>query len=94
MKKITREDLLNGWLKYHNTTVKEVATKHPKKVLESTDWFDLYPITQEQFNEWEKTSKEMIRKSYRLSKRYVDRKWGFICLDCAPNVIKTKENEV
>ena len=31
MKQVSREDLLNGWLKYHNTTVEEVIKTHPKE---------------------------------------------------------------
>jgi len=47
---VSREDLLNGWLRYHNTNVDEVLKKHTKDELLSPDWFKLYPCTQEQYN--------------------------------------------
>ncbi|MEX0595703.1 MAG: hypothetical protein WD512_04315 [Candidatus Paceibacterota bacterium] len=84
MKKLTRDDLLNWWLKkYHNTTVKEVVENNPKEVLDSPSWFELYPVTQEQCDEWE----EWADKELRRTKTIVGKRgWGFIYLDCAPYV--------
>jgi len=88
MRKVDRKDLLNGWLKYHNTNVDEVIAKHPKEVLEHSDWFKLYPVTQEQSDEWEKWAKEHIKKVTKLPKKSIDRGWGMVYLDCTPNVIE------
>lgn len=86
MKQVSREDLLNGWLKYHNTTVEEVVKKHPKEVLQSTEWFKLYPCTQEQADEWEKWAKDYVRKVTKCSKKYLEQAWWSIYLNNSPYV--------
>ena len=88
MKKPSREDIINGWLKYYNTTVEEVISTLPKELLDTPDWFKLYPVTQEQHDEWVKWAKGYIKKVTKMSKRFVDVHWGFVYLDCAPNIIK------
>lgn len=88
MKQPSREHILNLWLKYHNTTVEEIVKKHPKEVLKDIKWFDLYSVTQEQHDEWVNEAKKYIKSITKLSKKYIDRKWGLIYLDCAPNIIK------
>jgi len=82
----SREDLLNGWLKYHNTTVEEVVANHPKEFLENPDWFKSYPVTQEQHDEWVEWAEEYLRKTTGLSKKLLQRSWGMVYLDCAPYV--------
>ena len=59
MKNISREHLLNGWLKYHNITVEELLQKHTKEELQSPEWFKLYPCTN--------TSKNMETKDQNLN---------------------------
>jgi len=86
MRKISRDDILNGWLKYHNTSVEEVVKTHPKEILDSPEWFKLYPVTLEQSNEWEKWAKKYICKVGKYSKQYVEASWGFVYLDCAPYI--------
>ena len=49
--KISSELILNQWLKYHNTTIKEVEVKYPKELKKGT-WFNYYPVTKEQYDEW------------------------------------------
>ena len=90
MKQVNREDLLNGWLKYHNTTVEEVIKKHPKEVLESAEWFKLYPVTQEQEDEWVNWAKKHIKKVTKLSNAIIERSWGLVYLDCSPYVDNKK----
>lgn len=92
MKKLpNRDELLNLWLsKYHNTTVEEIIAKHPKEVLESPDWWKLYPCTQEQEDEWIKEAKELLNKKYKISKKILDISWWSVYLDCSPYV--SKEN--
>lgn len=90
MKNISREHLLNGWLKYHNITVEELLQKHAKEELQSPEWFKLYPCTQEQCDEWEVWAKKYIKKVTKLSNRIINNNWGLIYLDCSP-YIKTDE---
>ena len=86
MKKVNREDLINGWLRYHNTNVDEVLKKHTRDKLLSPDWLKLYPCTQEQYNEWETWAKEHTRKVTKLSNRMINKAWWSVVLDCAPYV--------
>lgn len=85
---IFRNDLLNGWLKYHNITVTDVINNHTKEELNTPDWFKLYPVTQEQHDEWEKWAINYIATKTKYSKSYIKNHWGFVYLDCAPNIIK------
>jgi len=86
MAKVSRDELLNGWLKYYNTTVEEVVKTHPKEILASSDWFKLYPVTQYQQDEWVRWAKDLIKKRMRCSKRMVENSWWLVYLECAPNV--------
>ena len=87
MKKVDRKDLLNWWLKkFHNTNTDELISKHYKEVLESPDWFKLYPCTQEQCDEWEKWAKDYIKKETKLPKSLVEKSWWSVYLDCSPYV--------
>jgi len=89
MRQVNRDDILNYWLKkYHNTTVEEVVQKYPREQLEHPDWFKLFPVTQEQYDEWEKWSKDHIRKVTKMSKKLLERQWPYIMLDCSPYVKK------
>ena len=49
--KISSGLILNQWLKYHNTTIKEVTSTYPDDVKNKT-WFKYYPVTKEQYEEW------------------------------------------
>lgn len=92
MKKLpSRDELLDLWLsKYHNTNVQEVIAKHPKELLDSPDWFKLYPCTQEQEDEWVKEAKVLLNKKYKISKNSIERSWWSVYLDCSPYVRKDK----
>lgn len=87
-KKVTTEDLINLWLKpHHGLDVQELIKKYPEEC-KSPDWFDKFPCTKAQHDEWEKTAKELVRKDYRLSKSRLEREWGFIYLNTSPQIIK------
>lgn len=92
-KKVDRNDLLNGWLKYHNTTVEEVIKNHPEEVLKSSDWFKLYPCTQEQEKEWVLWAKDLIKKTTRCSNALLEHEWPWIYLDNSPYIIKEDEKD-
>jgi hypothetical protein len=85
MIKVSRVDLINGWLKYHNTNVELVQKMHTPEELEN--WFDLYPCTKQQGEEWEAWAIDYIHKKTRVAKRYIKRKFGLINLDCGPKII-------
>lgn len=87
-KKLTKDDVLNKWLLYHNTSVKELIEKHPIEILKSPEWFDLYPVTEKQYDEWEDWCKKKLRKYY--TKVQLIKSWSWIALDCAPNIKKEK----
>lgn len=86
-KKVNREDLINGWLKYHNTSVKEILEKYPEEV-KTPAWFNLFRVTQEQHDAWVKWAKDFIKKETKISKALLDRQWGMIYLDCSPYIIQ------
>lgn len=85
MKKVNRTDLLDGWLKYHNTNCKEVIAKYPEEIKEPT-WFNLFPVTQEQHDEWVIWAKAYTKDVTKLSKKLIDKYWGFIYLDTSPTI--------
>jgi arginine/lysine/ornithine decarboxylase len=87
MKRVDPEVLRDMWLsKYHNTCTKELIEKHPKEVLESADWFKLYPCTQAQYDEWCAEVKDVLKKKYKWSKYMIDRNWWWIILQISPYV--------
>ena len=86
MKKPNEEDLLNGWLKYHNTSVEEVKERYSDDELMNGRFYDLFPVTQEQHDEWKVWAKEYIRRTTKYPKKLIDRAWAFIYLDTAPKV--------
>lgn len=82
----TRDELMDMWLlKYHNITCKEVVEKYPEEV-KSPKWFELFPCTQEQSDEWEKEVKELYLKKLKINKRLFERSWPFTYLDCSPYI--------
>jgi len=90
-KSVSISELQNYWLeKYHNTNVNEVLTKYPEEA-KTSKWYDLYPVTQEQHDEWEAWAKEYIRKRTKLSKKLIEHDWCWIHLDASPNIIKYNE---
>ena len=93
MKKIDGNFLINGWMKHHNTTIKEVFENHPEYKEDNRQFFLDYGVTQEQHDEWVIWAKEEIRKVTKLSKKFIDRQWGLIYLDLSPHV-KDYKNEI
>lgn len=84
-KEVTRTDLMNLWLqKYHNTNCGEVIDNYPE-LIQSPEWFKLFPCTQEQSDEWVIEAKKLLRKS-GISKHVIDHDWPFIFLNSSPYV--------
>lgn len=91
MKTVSGEELLDWWLfKYHYTNSKEVAKKYPEEV-KSPNWFKMFPVTQEQHDEWKSWAMSHIKKVTKLPKAFIKSTWWSVELDCAPYV---KEKEV
>jgi hypothetical protein len=89
--KITETDLINGWLeKYHNTTIDKVLEENPtwkdNPQEHTREFYDKYPVTQEQHDEWVEWAKETLRKTLRKSKKYIDRSWWSVYLNVAPTI--------
>lgn len=84
--KLTNNDIIEYWLlKFHGLTVKELMEKEPELV-KSPTWFQNYPVTQEQHDDWVQWAIKSISKDQKLSKKYVSRNWQLIYLDTAPTV--------
>jgi len=89
--KLSEEEILNKWLSYHNTTVKGVLKNHPEwsenPSLHSREFYDTYPVTQEQHDEWYEWFISEIMLRYRYSRKRARRESAFIYLNLAPKVI-------
>lgn len=87
--KLTRTDVINWWLqKYFNTNASEVAEKYPEEV-KTPEWFKLFPVTQEQHDEWYDWVISELSKRLRYSKVRIKKRFAFDYLDCAPYITKT-----
>lgn len=90
MKTVDRTILLDWWLqKYHNTNCDELIKKYPKEILENTDWFKMFPVTEAQEKEWIKWAKSYVKKETKMSKFFLEKQWPYIYLDCSPYVDKS-----
>lgn len=88
---LTAEFIMDWWLsKYHNTSCKEIVRKHPR-LCKTSRWYNLYPVTQEQHDEWYKWAIDILSKTLKVSKTYTKRAFVFDYLNCAPNVITDKK---
>lgn len=83
--KVNRTEIINGWLRYYDTTAEEVVKKHPEEA-KNGEWFNLYPVTQEQHDQWEAWAKEYVKKNAKLPKNIIERGWNFLYLDTAPKI--------
>lgn len=89
--KLTRTDVINWWLqKYFNTNASEVAIKYPEEV-KTAGWFELFPVTQEQHDEWYDWVISESSKDFRCSRARIKKRFAFDYLDCAPHIIKTSQ---
>ena len=83
---LTEEFIIEGWLKkYHGITVKDMVDKHPK-LCKTSLWYEKYPVTQEQHNDWYDWAIDIISKTLRMSKKNTKRRFCFSYLNCAPNI--------
>jgi hypothetical protein len=96
MKELTEEHLIDWWLnKYHNTSLKKIREEHPEwgdhnPEYTSHIFYDAYPVTQEQHDEWCEWAKKEVKKYFKLSKIGLNKSFGFIYLNTSPKVMKLK----
>jgi hypothetical protein len=84
--KLTEDIIRDWWLKkFHNTTSEEVVKKYPEQC-KTPSWFKLYPVTQQQHDEWHEWMLGALQKEWRCSKKYIRKYSWAIYLQLAPNV--------
>lgn len=93
MKKRPSEDELRDlWLKkYHNITSAKLVELLPREVLQNSNWFKLYPCTQQQHDEWVVDCKKYLNKECKIAKYIIERSWGLLYLQCSPYVLTEGE---
>lgn len=84
MKKVDGDKIMSWWMEqYHGKTIKQVVEGYNGDIPE--DWWDDYMVTQEQYDEWVEWVKgEMKAAGY--SNKYIERKIGWVELECGPKV--------
>lgn len=85
MKKVTADDLYNGWLKYHGVTVQWLV-ENESELIKTKDWYEKYAVTQEQYDEWYEWAITELIRSFRCSQRMAKRNFCFDFLNIAPNI--------
>jgi hypothetical protein len=90
--KITEGDLVNLWLKkYYNTNIEKILEENPtwkeNPDVHTREFYEKYQVTQEQHDEWVIEAKELLRVKLRKSKKYIDRTWWSVYLNCSPQII-------
>ena len=98
-KELTNDDLINWWLeKYHNTNMDGVLKDNPDWDIHSKEWnsrtfYQKYPVTQEQHDEWEKWAFNAFTKHFRVSKTYAKRAWPYTYLNVSPSIKKVTQED-
>lgn len=88
-KQLTEEMLINWWLeKYHNITLEDVKKLHPDWNEKNSQYFyDTYPVTEEQHDEWRKWAFNEFWKWQGMGKRYAEKSFTWVYLNCAPKIV-------
>ena len=92
MKEVDATELVDKWLTdYHNTTLKEVKEKHgweDGNDEHTREFYQTYPVTQEQHDEWKEWMEKRVAKVTGLGIRYTRKhSWG-IYLNTSPSIKK------
>lgn len=86
-KELTQHDLINDWMvPYHGLTIEEAHAKEPWT--DSRTFYDRYPVTQEQHDEWNEKAKARFKKELKLSEYRLKRHWPYTWLDVSPKIIE------
>ena len=89
--KLTEEEFVNWWLtEYHDTNLNEVRVSHPqwKDSSYSREFYEAYPVTQEQHDEWYEWAIERLMKHYKISKKRAKKDFSFPYLNVSPLIKK------
>lgn len=90
---VSEDELRDLWLKkYFNTDSKGVIEAIGIEAASSSNWFKLYQVTQEQYDEWRKDAKNLIKEVSKISKRLIDRGFWYIELQCGPMIKREGDN--
>jgi hypothetical protein len=92
MKKVDPIVLIDGWLKYHNTSYAQVLKENPEWEVNphehTREFLNKYKVTQEQHDQWEEWAKAYCKKVTKCTKSYLNRAWGLTYLNVAPMIRK------
>jgi hypothetical protein len=89
MKKLTRDDMMDWWLKkYHDTTCAEILKAHPEMLeTDMSDWFyKTYAVTKAEHDEWYRWVIDALAKERKISKRATKRLFVWEDMDLAPSI--------
>lgn len=78
---------VNGWLKYHDTTIEEVFDQHPEYYDDNRQFYLDYAVTQEQYDEWYQWAFKEIKKDTRYPDVTIRR--SFDWLNISPSIKPT-----
>jgi hypothetical protein len=75
---ITLKDLQNDsrFYKKNGSEKKDITRK----------FYNIYAVTQKQYDEWETVVKKILYKKLGVSKAFFDKNWEMTCLNCAPSI--------
>jgi hypothetical protein len=83
---LSGEDLINLWLiPIHNEMIQVLFKNNPN--ITSDEFYDTYPVTQQQHDEWYDQCIDLVRKKFRISKKVAKRKFAWTYLNAAPKVL-------
>ena len=90
---VTTEYFLDWWLdKYHNTNPEKVLEDHPEWAeaieagkFDSREFYEAYPVTKEQHDEWHEWAISEVMRIFGYSKKRARQIFAFTYLNCAPN---------
>ena len=88
--KLTEKEIYNYWLKHHNIDV-DYLIAHEPELIKTPEWYDKYPVTQEQHDEWYNWVIGRIMKEKKCSRKIAVRLFTFDYLNLAPAVISDEQ---
>ena len=77
-----------GWSKEENYAILQQQNANTR------EFYSLYPVTEEQHDEWCEWAKEEIRKVTGYKKSYIEKHWWPIYLNTSPSIKNTDNEEV
>ena len=85
-REISIAELINLWLvKYYGTTIDDAFANDPWTI--SSEFYQRYPCTQEQHDEWEVEAKALFTQRTKYKGKIHNASWSYAYLDSSPMVI-------